>query len=1072
MNLSVPVWVGIHRKVKMKESEILRTILQDEKIGWWVADMTRLRIRFSEMLCRLLGLSESEIGFDEYRELVVPSYRDYAFIDIALTRERMPRDRVYPVSVKGREIWFDCRMLKKETDANGDITVIGYIRQIDSPSDASGVSAKARINDLLFRLNSISHTLLSLLHTETVGDAIDKILSDILTMFHAGRAYIIEFDWEHRMHACTYEVTAGGVDSEREFINQFRMDDMEWWTDYIARGKPLALSSLSELPPEAAREREVLEAQDIKSMIVMPLASRDKVWGYAGIDIVEDYRRWTNEDCQWFSSLVNIISLCLDLQRSEQTAQEERTYLQSLYRHMPIGYVRLRVLYDGEGEPCDYLVLDSNFAADKIAGAGRKHYVGRTAVKLGLDVKDFLPDMMQVLRTGKFVERDSMIGPDKRFVHAILYTMRKDEIICLFSDTTEVRKAHEAIYRNEKLLRNIFDNIQVGMELYDKDGRLVDINNKDMEIFGVRAKEDVLGINFYDNPNVPQEIIDQVRAGVDQVFRINYPFDHLGKYYRSGKTGYLEIFTTVNMLYDLQGNLVNFMLINMDNTEITRAHSRLAEFESSFSLVSRFGKVGYCRFDLLSKEGYGVPQWYRNLGEKEDTPLDEVIGVYSHVDPADRTSILECIRRVVADEIESFGLDLRINSGENETWTRINVIRNPMNNDPSKIEMVCVNYDITELKQTERYLIEAKNKAEVSDRLKSAFLANMSHEIRTPLNAIVGFSNLLSETGEAREKAEYMEIVQENNELLLKLISDILDLSKIEAGTFEFHHTTFDVNQMCQEIVRSLGLKVQERSVELLFGEHQDECRIVSDKSRLIQVLTNFINNALKFTQQGSVTIGYQTSESEIRFYVRDTGTGIPAKDQPTIFDRFVKLNNFVQGTGLGLSICKSIIEQLGGHIGVESAEGQGSCFWFALPRTYAGDEAENTSACPSEKRGGKLPVLLIAEDTDSNFLLMSLTLRKKYDIVRAHDNLQTVQLCYETVPDLVLMDVDMPGSDGLDAVREIRRLNSRVPIIAVSAYANDHGRLHALKAGCSDYLSKPVAGELLQKKLREHLKF
>ena len=1051
----------------MKESEILRAILQDEKIGWWVADMTRRKFRFSEMLCRLLGIPEDEIGFDEYREMIVPSYRDYAFVDIAPAQGRMPRNRVYPVSVGGREIWFDCRMLKMETDAAAGITITGYLRRIDPPSDAAQILETARINDLLYRLNSISHTLLSLLHTEKVDDAIDKILNDILTMFHGGRAYIIEFDWEHRMHVCTYEVTASGVDSERDFVNQFRMDDLTWWTNWVSQGKPLALSSLSELPPEAQCEREALEAQDIKSMIVMPLASRDRVWGYAGIDIVEDYRRWTNEDCQWFSSLVNIISLCIELRRSEQTAQEERTYLRSLYRHMPIGYVRFRMLYDDRGEPYDYRVLDSNFAADRIVGLKREQYVGRTALELGLDVQVYLPNMIQVLRTGKFNERDSVMEPQKRSIHSILYTTRKDEIICLFSDTTEVQKAHEAIYRNEELLRNIFDNIQVGVELYDRDGRLVDINNKDMEIFGVRDKADVLGICFFDNPNVPQTIRDRVRAGHDEAFRINYPFDHLGNYYPSGKTGYLELFTTVNMLYDMQGNLANFMIINIDNTEINRAHSRLAEFESSFSLVSRFGKVGYCRFDLLSKEGYGVPQWYRNLGEKEDTPLSEVIGIYSHVDPADRASILECIRRVKAGEIDNFGLDLRINPGPDESWTRINVMRNPMNNDPSKIEMVCVNYDITELKQTERNLIEAKNKAEVSDRLKSAFLANMSHEIRTPLNAIVGFSNLLAEAEDAQEKSEYIDIVQENNELLLKLISDILDLSKIEAGTFEFHLTAFDVNQMCQEVVRSLALKVRGRNVELLFGGHPAQCRMVSDKSRLIQVLTNFINNALKFTQEGSITLGYDISDTEIRFYVRDTGAGIPAKDQPTIFDRFVKLNNFVQGTGLGLSICKSIIEQLGGRIGVESAEGQGSCFWFALPRT----DSEGASACAPAESDGKRPVLLIAEDTDSNFLLMSLTLRKKYDIVRTHDAVQTVQSSREAVPDLILMDIDMPGMEGLAAVREIRRTNARTPIIAVTAFANDRGRLHALKAGCNDYLSKPIPSDLLQRKLREHLK-
>ena len=313
------------------------------------------------------------------------------------------------------------------------------------------------------------------------------------------------------------------------------------------------------------------------------------------------------------------------------------------------------------------------------------------------------------------------------------------------------------------------------------------------------------------------------------------------------------------MLYGMSGELVNFLVLNIDNTEINEAHNRLEEFESSFSLVSRFGKVGYARFDLVTRDGYAVPQWYHNLGEESDTPMTQVIGIYNHVNPEDREAVFREIRRVKANESNGFTLDLRVGLRDGKNgWTRVNVVRNPLNTDPSKIEMVCVNFDVTELKQTEKSLIEAKNKAEVSDRLKSAFLANMSHEIRTPLNAIVGFSNLLAETDEIGERREYMQVVEENNDLLLKLISDILDLSKIEAGTFEFNYGMVDVNRMCEEAVRSLRLKVQDRPVELLFGDHEEQCRIVGDKNRLMQVITNFINNAVKFTEQGSITLGYR----------------------------------------------------------------------------------------------------------------------------------------------------------------------------------------------------------------------
>ena len=241
-------------------------------------------------------------------------------------------------------------------------------------------------------------------------------------------------------------------------------------------------------------------------------------------------------------------------------------------------------------------------------------------------------------------------------------------------------------------------------------------------------------------------------------------------------------------------------------------------------------------------------------------------------------------------------------------------------------------WDITDMKKLERNWRLAKEEAEESNRIKSAFLANMSHEIRTPLNAIVGFSSLLTETEDMKDRKQYMAIVQENTELLLQLISDILDLSKMESGAFEFVKSDTDVNLLCGEIIRSLRMKVP-AGVELVFEKCLPECHVWADKNRLNQVISNFINNALKFTFSGSITLGYyRQTDGYLRFYVRDTGMGIPKNKIKTVFDRFVKLNSFVHGTGLGLSICKSLVEQMGGTIGVESEEGEGSCFWFTYP--------------------------------------------------------------------------------------------------------------------------------------------
>ena len=242
--------------------------------------------------------------------------------------------------------------------------------------------------------------------------------------------------------------------------------------------------------------------------------------------------------------------------------------------------------------------------------------------------------------------------------------------------------------------------------------------------------------------------------------------------------------------------------------------------------------------------------------------------------------------------------------------------------------------DITEKLKLDQALREAKEKAEESNRLKSAFLANMSHEIRTPLNAIVGFSDMISQIDDPEEKQEYMKIIAVNNELLLQLIDDILDLSKIEAGTMDFSYSTTDVNQLLDSICQQMNQKEHSADVKIVFTERVPECKIMTDRLRLSQVMINFISNSMKFTERGTISIGYRLDEikDEIYFFCKDTGIGIAADKIEQVFERFVKLNTFVKGTGLGLAICRVIVERLGGTIGAESEEGKGSCFWFRMP--------------------------------------------------------------------------------------------------------------------------------------------
>lgn len=493
--------------------------------------------------------------------------------------------------------------------------------------------------------------------------------------------------------------------------------------------------------------------------------------------------------------------------------------------------------------------------------------------------------------------------------------------------------AYQAMENSERILHNIYKNIPVGIELYDKDGYLIDLNNKELEMFHLNNKEEVLGVNIFDNPVLPDEIKQKVRDNGEADFTFRYDFSKLNGYYQPHQDrGCIDLTTKVTTLYDHNNQPNNYLLINVDKTENTIAFNKIQEFESFFELVGDYAKVGYAHFDALSRDGYALSSWYRNVGEEEGTPLPEIIGIHSNFHPEDRKVMLDFLDKVVKGESNKLCRDMRIRRADGSyTWTRVNVLVRNYRPQDNIIEMLCINFDITQLKETERMLIKAKEKAEESDRLKSAFLANMSHEIRTPLNAIVGFSSLLEDAEDAEEKHQYINIIEENNKLLLQLISDILDLSKIEAGTFDFVLEKVNAIQLCTDLHRVMQPK-EDSEVEVLLTPDLPPLSFTSDKNRLHQVLSNFVTNALKFTSKGNVTIGYQINGKEVKFFVRDTGMGIDPENQKAIFNRFVKLNNFIPGTGLGLSICQSIIKQLGGKIGVESVPGEGSCFWFTHP--------------------------------------------------------------------------------------------------------------------------------------------
>lgn len=407
-------------------------------------------------------------------------------------------------------------------------------------------------------------------------------------------------------------------------------------------------------------------------------------------------------------------------------------------------------------------------------------------------------------------------------------------------------------------------------------------------------------------------------------------------------------------------------------------------------------------------------------------------------------------------------------NGKDITW---HTCKSPIKTSDGRKFLLGMSVDITDKNKMLEELQIAKEKAEQSDKLKSTFLANMSHEIRTPLNAIVGFSELLKMAESDSEKEEYFKIIDANNDLLLTLISDILDLSKIEAGYIDLVYSKFDLAEHIEDLAKTYKNRMRD-NVEFVVENPYRECVIDFDKNRLTQVITNFINNAIKFTFDGYIKIGYELKDKGIRLYCTDTGAGISEENTSSVFGRFVKLNDFVQGTGLGLSICKAIINIGGGEIGVDSKLGEGSTFWIWLPceaeHIVNKNDVLNVSTDLAEKQNiVNLPQIgdgialksldiLVAEDNDSNYLLLK-SILKGYNLTRAVNGVKVVELAKERKFNLILMDLKMPIMDGLEATKLIREFDKDIKIIAVTANVFDSDRASAIKIGCNRFVSKPL---------------
>ena len=529
-----------------------------------------------------------------------------------------------------------------------------------------------------------------------------------------------------------------------------------------------------------------------------------------------------------------------------------------------------------------------------------------------------------------------------------------------------------------------------------------------------------------------------------------------------------------NLCHELQGKvgkLKEEISQQAKNGESMRANEGDLCENVTVKRTERFLTDNVARLSLMLEAGNVFP-WYADIASGKIEIGDELFKAYgvdrkefqddffsiatfvASIYPDDRGIFEAIYNNLLAGESCKIGLELRLdllNTGEYK-WVDLKGVAQEFDERGKVTKVLGFIADIQKRRDDEQALIEAKQRAEESDRLKSAFLANVSHEIRTPLNAIVGFSEVIAHTEGECEREEYLDIVKANSNLLLHLINDILDLSRIESGKMEFIDENIQMDELCEELRQMHQMRIK-NDVKIIFERPAASLTIVSDSHRLRQLYSNLISSAIKYTEKGAITFGYKLKGDMMEGYVRDSGSGIPAEKLNNVFGRFEKLDLLKQGFGLGLSICKSILDKMGGEIWVESELGVGSCFYFLIP-------CNGTFPVAGEQNK---PLILVAEDMDCNYELVKAILEERYSVLRANDGIDVVTKYESSKPDLILMDVRMPGLDGLSAAGIIRELNPTIPIIATTAFAFETDREMALAAGCNEYMSKPLEAEKLK---------
>ncbi len=767
---------------------------------------------------------------------------------------------------------------------------------------------------------------------------------------------------------------------------------------------------------------------------------------------------------------------------NEHREMEER--FRSLFENINEAVALHEIILDPEGRPVDYVFLDVNPRFETLLGMKASDVVGRRVTELIPGIESFWIERYgHVALTGEagtFVEHSA---PLDRFWEVRVYSPKRMQFATAFIDVTE-RKLDELALRVKD--RAIESSI-TGITIATLDGRITYVNPAFLRMWGFDEPDEVLGRTIPEFVHAPGDLDEVMRSLGD----MSGWSGEIACVRKNG--GIMDVFITSSMVLDDGGRPISMLASFLDITERKRATEEVLRVGRHYQAIIENAPDGFVLINASGHFLFVSPSAMRIFGYSPSDTMQLDPATLTH--PDDLPMVLNELNHILNNPAHVPTLVYRFRHTRGD-WIWVESTFTNLLYDVN-VGAIVINFrDVTERKRAEDELRIAKDRAEESDRLKSAFLANMSHEIRTPMNGILGFAELLKEPGlTGGEQRQYVEIIERSGNRMLNIINDLIDISRIEAGQVEVALQPTNINDQMDYLAAFFQPEAQTRHLSFSCTSRlpADDDVMVTDREKVYAILTNLIKNAMKYTHHGAVTFGAKRRDNDVEFHVHDTGIGIPADRQAAIFDRFVQADvadrMAMQGAGLGLSITKAYVEMLGGRIEIESIEGEGSMFRITIPDVARQHSASPTAQAPADRESAPRPStapggtplsptsqvtpssgspmhteasslrVLVVEDDPTSVMYLTRALKKHgHDVLVASNGNEGVQAVRDHPEiDVILMDMKMPGMNGYEATQAIRQFNSHVTIIAQTAFALAGSKEKALEVGCNYYLSKPV---------------